>query len=278
MLAHYAMFAGWMGWGWMYEGRFDPEVGIPFMVVVLIHWYVMGMFMTCEAADLSPRVKRDLPQSFLGRVFLTWLNPGSGTGYVFASINLIGAAILTGAALYWAQQYVAGLAATNRGPMAPRGVFPWNAREFDGAINLAIVAPCYLIIYLGVGRMAIHFLRRFGDVNMFVGVVFHLGLLAAGNLGPLLVQFAIGMFEGYGFWRSSWTQAGLARGGRADLRAQPARHSPRDSATAGCQAEARGGRRPGAQPTAGSATDKPLGVSRSSRQTSNIQRRTSNIE
>jgi hypothetical protein len=54
--------------------------------------------------------------------------------------------------------------------------------------------------------MAIHFLRRFGDVNMFVGVVFHLGLLAAGNLVPLLVQFGIGMIEGVGFYDYSVIQ------------------------------------------------------------------------
>src|SRR5207244_3847235 len=105
MLAHYAMFVGWMGWGWMYEGRYSPGVGEPFLIIATIHWYVMGIFMTCEGAELSPRVKRDLPQSFLGRLFLTWFNPGSGTGYVFAAINLVGAAMLISVALYWVRDW-----------------------------------------------------------------------------------------------------------------------------------------------------------------------------
>ena len=37
-----------------------------------------------RTAALSPRVKRDLPQTLLGRIFLTWFAPGPGTGYMFA--------------------------------------------------------------------------------------------------------------------------------------------------------------------------------------------------
>jgi hypothetical protein len=211
MLAHYAMFAGWMGWGWLFESDYEPFVGIPFMIVSAIHWSLMGMFMTCEGAELSPRVKRELPQSFLGRVFLTWFNPGSGTGYLFAAMNLVGAGLLTAAALNWAAYVVADAPSSIAGIdpariQASRAQSRWYIEGFAGSINLAIIAPCYLIIYLGLGRLLVLFVRRFNEVNMFVGVVFHMGLLAAANLGPLLVQSAIGMIDGHMFTEYSFIQ------------------------------------------------------------------------
>ncbi len=211
MLAHYAMFVGWIGWGWAFEERYDPEMGIPFMIVVTIHWYVMGMFMTAEGAELSPRVRRELPQSFLGRVFLTWFNPGSGTGYVFAVVNLVGAAVLAAVALNWADAWAVDRnesvsAVGQLGPQFARQQSQRYYQNFAGAINLAILAPCYVVIYLGLGRLIIRLLRRYTEVNMFVGVVFHLGLLAAGNLMPLLIQSAIGMIEGYMPYEYSFLQ------------------------------------------------------------------------
>jgi hypothetical protein len=205
MLAHYAMFTAWMSWGWAFSEGYDAFFGVPFMIMTGIHWYVMGTFMTCEGAELSPRVKRDLPQSFLGRVFLTWFNPGSGTGYVFAVLNLMGAGILVIVALNGAPSRVSTLDPTVPATSVAQ-MSQWQVRAQAGSINLAILIPCYLVIYLGLGRLLVRFLRRFADVNMFVGVVFHLALLAAGNLIPLLIQSGIGMAQGYMFYEYSLLQ------------------------------------------------------------------------
>src|SRR6185369_4996858 len=40
MLAHYAMFTGWIGWGWAFAERFDAFFGVPFMIMTTIHWYL----------------------------------------------------------------------------------------------------------------------------------------------------------------------------------------------------------------------------------------------
>src|SRR5262249_13754627 len=147
--------------------------------------------------------------SFLGRVFLTWFNPGSGTGYVFATINLVGAAVLTcvGLSLGWAWGEPHGaMRELTLSPQRPAGVSASYMHDFYASVGVAMFAPCYLIIYLGIGRLIIRFLRRYGEVNMFVGVVFHLGLLAAGSLLPLLIQYGIGMIEGYAFYNYSLLQ------------------------------------------------------------------------
>ena len=74
---------------------------VVYFFILAIHWYVMGMLMTGESSRLSNRAKRRLPQSFLGRVFLTWFNPGPGTGYLFALSNLLGALLIVfGAVVY----------------------------------------------------------------------------------------------------------------------------------------------------------------------------------
>ena len=65
-----------------------------YFFMLAVHWYVMGVMMTGELPRLSNRAKRRLPQSFLGRAFLTWFNPGPGTGYLFAVSNLLGALVL----------------------------------------------------------------------------------------------------------------------------------------------------------------------------------------
>ena len=54
--------------------------------------YLHGEWHT-EHEGWFSRVKRRLPQSFLGRAFLTWFTPGPGSGYVFAVANL-GSALL----------------------------------------------------------------------------------------------------------------------------------------------------------------------------------------
>lgn len=179
MLAQFVLFAGWMGWGWKYEETYLPEMAIVFLLIVCIHWYVMGMFMTSEAAELSPRVKRELPQSFLGRVFLTWFNPGSGTGYMFAVTSFLAAAALTVA--------------------VQQSAFAWGLRTFNtrriseitGLLYFSVFACCYLVIYLGLGRLFIRNLRRFFEVNMLAGILLHLGIFAVANLAPLFFQFAV---------------------------------------------------------------------------------------
>ncbi|KAA1259660.1 ABC-2 family transporter protein [Rubripirellula obstinata] len=47
-------------------------------------WLLMGTVFLVESRELSPRVRRDLPSTFLTRVFLTALSPGPSSGYAFA--------------------------------------------------------------------------------------------------------------------------------------------------------------------------------------------------
>ena len=81
------LFVGWIGYGWLEtEEEALPIIATFFAVAT---FFVYGIFLTGESGVMSPRVKRDLPVTFLGRMLFTWFNPGSGTGYIFAVSNVI---------------------------------------------------------------------------------------------------------------------------------------------------------------------------------------------
>ena len=82
-----------IGWFTFYWVRFEAgELLFVEISAIAAYWTLIGAFLSGETAQLSPRAMRQLPQSFLGRMAFTWFNPGSGTGYVFAMLNLLGAA------------------------------------------------------------------------------------------------------------------------------------------------------------------------------------------
>ena len=95
MLLQQLLFTGWITWI-----VFQPDAERPryfhgrFLILLGLHWYAMGTLMTGESPELSARVKRNLPQSFLGRAMFTWFNPGPGTGYMFALANCAGTVVL----------------------------------------------------------------------------------------------------------------------------------------------------------------------------------------
>ena len=54
----------------------------------------MGTLLTAERPGMSQRVRRRLPQSFFGRMFFSWFNPGPASGYMFVIANITTLAIL----------------------------------------------------------------------------------------------------------------------------------------------------------------------------------------
>ncbi|MEO1619310.1 MAG: ABC transporter permease, partial [Planctomycetota bacterium] len=50
-------------------------------------WMVGGSMIVGERNTMTPRIRRELPSSFLARLFLTWLTPGPTTGLVFVILS-----------------------------------------------------------------------------------------------------------------------------------------------------------------------------------------------
>jgi hypothetical protein len=175
MLALHVLFAGWMGWVWLDPGRYDADVLVVLLWGSAVFWFFMGALMTGESSELSPRVKRQLPQSVLGRIFLTWFNPGPHTGYVFALANAATSVLVAaGAALL-----ISAIGAYYG--TRPRGFGP-------GRVALCgLMLVSYLAIYLSLGQWAVRQLRRAGGVGLFVTLLVHCIGVFLGVLLPMFV-------------------------------------------------------------------------------------------
>lgn len=181
MLLQQCCFVGWMAWliGVMSEAqnfRVDTEAIFAVAIVLAIHWWVMGVFMSGESPDLSLRVKRRLPQSLLGRAMLTWFFPGPGTGYVFALANL-GAIV------------VMGIAVTVLYPGYFQWSLSWSGNSKLPATWVGLLAAWgYVASYLGAGNLIIGVLRRKWQINMLVAVLIQVTLPLVGIGVPLVIQ------------------------------------------------------------------------------------------
>jgi hypothetical protein len=166
------MAVGWMIFYWL-EVKVEESMFV-WPTLAAIYWAIAGAFLTGETAQLSPRAKRQLPQSFLGRTLFTWFNPGSGTGYVFAMVNLLG---FVGFA-WFAVLFAAG-------------------RDYEHVPDLSQWLPytaCltgYVLAYLGIVRLAIVGLRRITPVGLLPTFLCQVIFATCGVLFPLLLQAVV---------------------------------------------------------------------------------------
>ncbi|MFC1596943.1 ABC transporter permease [Planctomycetota bacterium] len=181
MLVQYLCFVGWMAWSFIAIERHSGMLFF-FLCVAGLHWYVMGALMSGESPVLSPRVKRGLPQSFLGRAFLTWFNPGPGTGYLFAVCGALGALVMVVIVLFFGEMTVA----------ATLGRVRWSDGDSARLLVLGVLIGAYVTAYLGIGLLVIRMLHRFGRVVMFLGVLIQLLLVLAGCAVPAVLQTMAG--------------------------------------------------------------------------------------
>jgi hypothetical protein len=143
-------------------------------------------------AQLSPRARRELPQSLLGRMAFTWFNPGSGTGYVFTVASLVGGMLTLSVmelltAIFVGDPEFAGLTWWQFPQWLVATYNHLTQRGFWTTFWLALVA--YLAFYLGLARLFGVALRkvRFGGgmLSVFVG---YLVLVVMGCIGPFALQ------------------------------------------------------------------------------------------
>jgi hypothetical protein len=174
MVVQHMLFAGWMTWVLVLWPD-DNSGGLVLMAIgLLIHWSVMGIFMTGESPQLSLRVRRSLPQSLLGRMLFTWFNPGPGTGYVLAVSGGIGALAL-----------VTLLVPFSRGRPGA-----------DIVLAFAALSTSYLVIYLGIGLLILRGLRRLGQWAALLPVLIHALVVMLGCGLPLVLEMSFSAGSG----------------------------------------------------------------------------------
>ncbi len=197
VLQHVAM-VGWLCVPAMAEAIRDWEFLIFCLCLFGVHWSILGGLMTGESPELSLRVRRRLPQSFLGRALFTWFNPGPGTGYLFALGGMLGAVAMAALALVlWD---VSGASVGRRA-----------ARNSPGLVlAFGWLCVCYMAIYLGVGLMVLRVLRRYFRVDVLFAVLLYAIMVLVGcGLPPLIQELSSqGRRDGYTLWQITnfiWT-------------------------------------------------------------------------
>ncbi|MFV1963861.1 MAG: hypothetical protein ACC628_00450 [Pirellulaceae bacterium] len=174
MLFQQVLWIGWMMYFWIdFQG---DEILYALVSVASLYWFAVGSLLMGETAPLSPRVRRSLPQSFLGRTMFTWFNPGSGTGYVFAVTNLMALVVLA---------IVANAIAVNAGRPGADG--DW--------VLFTLMATGYVAAYLGVARLLVLLFRRIGQTGLFLSFLIAMFLAVLGAALPAILQ---AWQQGYG--------------------------------------------------------------------------------
>ncbi len=156
---------------------YEPESIIAAIIPIAIYWGVAGSMITAESPRLSARMRRQLPQSLLGRACSAWFNPGPASGCMFVVLNFLAVPLVVTALGY--------LNLSNQSN-------PFAATfELGKQIELAWVLWMYLVIFLGVNRLLITRLHHVAAVNVFLGFLTTLLLFLAGIAAPVLVQFFV---------------------------------------------------------------------------------------
>jgi hypothetical protein len=198
MVLQHLLLTGWLAWVWIMDPSVADYVLVTYMILIGLHWYVMGMFMTGESPQLSPRVRRQLPQSFLGRVFLTWFNPGPGTGYVLVISSLLGALAMVLLAVVVKESF--GLFRPPMGVRIPMG-FRIDARQM---LTFGVLGLSYVTVYLGVGLLLTRLLRCIVRVEILLTVLLQCLLTLVGLFVPWVVQSM--WLRDPDYFRFTWTR------------------------------------------------------------------------
>jgi ABC-type transport system involved in multi-copper enzyme maturation permease subunit len=198
-----------VGWRLNFGDNVDSAVSWVVTVSAFLGalWLLAGSMMAAERDHLTPRIRRELPDSFLSRVMLTYLTPGPTTGLIFASV--VGC-ILVGMFWYWVEMVA-------RSPTTNGFLTPELIRLQRASLWIAMYAVGFLVAV----RAIITVIRVKNQPRVEIG----LAALVATAVLTSLVPYSIGLHLNdyrpfvYNSWQATnwvWT-IGEVYNGQLDL-------------------------------------------------------------
>ncbi|MEM6691076.1 MAG: ABC transporter permease [Planctomycetota bacterium] len=168
-----------IGVGLAASGIYAVEAGaitlaLGFITLMLI-WGGATPMLAAESGVMTARISRELPQTFLERVCLTWLTPGPGTGLVFAGAHLVTICSVGRLLLFRFQE------------LHSNDISRSDVRFVSDAMTLS---ASYILFYSVGAYVLIGFIRRYQSVRVEIGLAGAITLATAGVLVPYF-------FEGY---------------------------------------------------------------------------------
>jgi hypothetical protein len=196
ILVTHAVWFGWITFIWQFN-EFDEEVLYAYVMPSLLFWWLAAAHTTGESTRLTPRVRRGLPESFLGRIFGTLFFPGRGIGYFFVLGNLITMLILT-------------------------AVLENQSRGSDNIWFTAFMGCCYVTAYVGLANLIMRASARGGREGSLRGFSINLALIWFGAFIPLSIQWSYQRIYGQGYHPMQasnvvWSMAEITDGSLGDI-------------------------------------------------------------
>ncbi|MEZ6133357.1 MAG: hypothetical protein R3C53_00465 [Pirellulaceae bacterium] len=159
------------------EDRSVATAGI--LVSLFVFFMFIGGLVCGERGIISLRGQRTLPKTFLGRIMLTWFYPGAGLGYIYI-VCIFGAVALMLSCF--------------------EVFYVWRLRPLSG--NASITATgyllfCYLVIYLGITRLAMLGLGKSLPARMLSSVAMLVVILLFSHLVPWMLVFILNDYRDF---------------------------------------------------------------------------------
>lgn len=171
--------------------RTPPESLIFIPIVLSIYlvgfWALVGALMAAESPAMTPRIRRELPGTFLGRLLLTWLTPGPATGLIFAIATFTVAAVIAHGMLW---QLVEASAAV------------WVRSTQESHRMTLLLAGFYLMFALVGVRVIVGMLRWKQPVKVPVGIAAMALVLLAMAVIPYSIQLHLNDYRSFEY--SAW--------------------------------------------------------------------------
>lgn len=171
-----------------------------------ILWTLAGSMLAAESSQLTPRVRRDLPNSILHRSISTWLTPGPVTGVVFVSINALILVSWLGFGLRW----LAESSMTEDDYLLVTKRLTWT-------YEMSSTFAAYLIITVVLVRYLFLFIRRKQNPRIEIGIAALTVIAILMTLLPYSIGLHLNEFRPYPFsaWQASnwaWTLIEIYKG------------------------------------------------------------------
>lgn len=151
-----------------------PVYGVGMFLIAGL-WTVGGALMVSENATVTPRIRRELPSSFLARLAMTWLTPGPTTGLVFAISAITVLTVIQQASVQWISS-VPGFTRGLRGQM----------QNLFGEPGL--LYPAYLVCFLVIVRGLMVLIRLRNNPRVEVGLAALVVVALMASLVPYSMQ------------------------------------------------------------------------------------------
>jgi hypothetical protein len=169
------LWLGWLSFFWLASPQMRvPQMGVLILCFAAGYWMLMGALMIGEYPQLSPRVKRSLPQTFGGRALLTWFNPGSGTGYVFVVLNMAALSLM-----------VCGIGIL----LYTSNLIQNQGLDLSEMLWFSALLTAYIAIYLGLSRLVVVLARQVASVGLVFSLLVTIFFVIAGMALPWIFQY-----------------------------------------------------------------------------------------